>query len=132
MQSVMFFVAGADGDVHLCSLVGTPVPKGLSNSSDNVIVERTPTLVRKVTVLKQLPEHRPVPSRDRSVVVKSTKLLPGSHCLSHHANLSGNNTGGKKPAKELILKTDSMYKILIVLTLNICREQNVTVNLYLK
>jgi hypothetical protein len=110
MHSVMFFVAGADGDVHLCSVVGTPVPKGLSSSSDNVIVERTPTLVRKVTVLKRLPEHRPVPSRERSVVVKSTKLLPGSHCGSYHADLSGNTTGGKKPAKELILKTDSMYK----------------------
>src|SRR5215510_4107895 len=76
MNLVMFYVAGADGDVNLCLLVGTPVPKGLSNSSDNVIVERTPTLVRKVTVLKQLPEHRPVPSCERSIVVKSTKLLP--------------------------------------------------------
>jgi len=123
-----FFVAGADGDVHLCSLVGTPVPKGLSNSSDNVIVERTPTLVRKVTVLKRLPEHHPVPSRERSIVVKSTKLFPESHCGSHHADLSGNTTGSKKPAKELILKTDSMYKILIVLTLNIHREQNITMN----
>jgi len=131
-SQLCFFVAGAGGDVHLCSLVGTPVPKGLSNSSDNVIVERTPTLVRKVTVLKWLPEHRPVPSRERNVVVKSTKLLPGSHCGSHHADLSGNTTRGKKPVKELILKTDSMYKILIVLTLNIHREQNVTVNLYLK
>ena len=127
----MFFVAGANGDVHFCSLVCTPVPKGLSNSSDSVIVERTPTLVRKVTVLKQLPEHRPVPSRERSVVVKSTKLFPGSHCGSHHADLSGNTNGGKKPAKELILK-NSMYKILIVLTLFIHREQNVTVNPYLK
>jgi hypothetical protein len=109
MNTVMFYVAGADEDVHLCSLVGTPVPKGLSNSSYNVIFERTPTLVRKVTVLKQLPEHRPVPSRERSVVVKSTKLLPGSYCGPHHADSSGNTTGGKKPAKELILKTDSMH-----------------------
>jgi hypothetical protein len=124
----MFFVTGADQSVHLCSLVGTPVPKGISNSSDNVIVERTPTLVRKVTVLKRLPEHHPVPSRERSVVVKSTKLFPGSHSGSQHAVLSGNNTGGKKHAKELILKTDSMYTILIVLTSNIHKEQNVTVN----
>jgi hypothetical protein len=55
-------------------------------------------------------------------------LFPGSHYGSHHADLSGNTTGGKKPAKELILKTDSMYKILIVLTLNIHREQNITMN----
>lgn len=109
MNLVMFYVAGVDGGVHLCSLVGTPVPKGLSKSSDSVIVERTPTLVRKVTVLKQLPEHRPVPSRERSVVVKSTKLLPGSYCGSHHADSSENATGGKKSAKELILKTGSMY-----------------------
>lgn len=129
---MFFFVAGAGGDVHLCSLVGTPVPKELSNSSDNVIVERTPTLVRKVTVLKWLPEHRPVPSRERSVVVKSTKLLPGSHCGSHHADLSGNTTVGKKPVKELILKADSMYEILFVLILNMHIEQNVSVNLYLK
>ena len=112
----MFCVAGADGDVHLCSLMGSPVPKGLSNSSDNVIVERTPTLVRKVTVLKRLPERQPIPSRERRVVVKSTKLLPGSYSGSHLADSSGNTAGSKKPSKELSLKTDSMYKILIVLT----------------
>lgn len=132
MHLVMFYVAGADGDVHLCSLVGTPVPKGLSNSSDNVIVERTPTLVRKVTVLKRLPEHRPVPSRERSVVVKSTKLLPGSYGGSHLVDSSGNTTGSKKPVREHVLKTDSMYKIVVVLTLNIHREPKVSMNLYLK
>ena len=115
----MFCIAGADGDVNLFSTVGTPVPKGLSSSSDNVIVERTPNLVRKVTVLKRLPERRPVPSRERSVVVKSTTLLPESYSGSYLLHSPGNTTGSKNPAKELSLKTDSMYKILIVLTLYI-------------
>jgi hypothetical protein len=107
---VLFCFPGADGGVQLCSLVGTPVPKELTKSSDNVIVQRLPNIVRKVAVLKPLPERQPIPSpRERNVVVKSVKLTtescPGSWSLSQYI------TGNKKRVKELTLKTDSMYSI---------------------
>lgn len=94
----------------MCSLLGTPVPKEPSNSSNIVIVERLPNIVRKVTVLKPLPERQPIPPpRERNIVVKSVKLTtesyPASWCLSQHI------TGSKKRVKELTLKTDSMYSI---------------------
>jgi hypothetical protein len=110
-QSV-FCIPVADGRIHFFSLQGTPVPKDLSKSSENVIVERLPNMVRKVTILKRLPERQPIPPpRERNIVVKSVKLSPESYlgpsCLSQHI------TGSKKRAKEHTSKTDSMYSIFI-------------------
>lgn len=88
----------------MCSLLGTPVPKEPSKSSNSVIVERLPNIVRKVTVLKPLPERQPIPPpRERNVVVKSVKLTTESY--------PGSLSGSKKRVKELTLKTDSMYSI---------------------
>jgi hypothetical protein len=103
----------------LGSLLGTPVPKEPSKSSNNVIVERLPNIVRKVTVLKPLPERQPIPPpRERNVVVKSVKLTtdsyPGSWSLSQHI------TGNKKRVKELTLKIDSMYSIFNDSCFKIC------------
>jgi hypothetical protein len=102
---VLFCIPGAEERVQFCSLIGTPVPKELSKSSDNVIVERLPNMVRKVTVLKCLPERHPIlPPRERNIVVKSVKLptefYPGPSSLLSNKHI-----------KEHTLKTDSMYSI---------------------
>jgi hypothetical protein len=105
---ILFCIPGADGRIQFSSLLGTPVPKALSKSTDNVIVERLPNMVRKVTILKRLPERQPIPPpRERNVVVKSVKLSPESYLGP--SGLSQYVTGSKKRAKEHTSKTDSMY-----------------------
>jgi hypothetical protein len=107
---ILFYIPGADEWVQFRSLLGTPVPKELSKSSENVIVERLPNMVRKVTVLERLPERQLIPPpRERNIVIKSVKLspesYPGPSCLSQHI------TGSKKRAKEHTSRTESMYSM---------------------
>jgi len=112
----VFCVAGGDGDDQLesksCPLVHTCTPKELSRNSHSVIVERTPNLVRKVTVLKYSPNRQPIPPpRERSLSVKSTKLLTGSYPeFSHVADLSKHTTGSKK----FSFKTVSKYSHVLL------------------